>query len=706
VSSDSSHEKWAYREHTRVKHILLEKYLEPWIKILGRSHSRICYVDGFAGRGEYVDGTLGSPLKALRVADGLSNHYRHMLFVFIEKDRDNFDNLQQVLEREKKTIRNLQKMTITPDNREFAVVMQEVTDRLQHDSSILVPSFFFIDPFGFAGIPFDIVMTILANPRTEVFFTFMVRDIERFLTHPHLVETFTALYGTDEWRKVKDLPHRELALMELYRQQLHEVCGVEYSFAFRVSESNKLRTLYYLIHATNNFTGHKIMKQIMFSESPDGSFAYLGPEDVSRRYQGRLFDIHDIEQLKDVLLDKLAGQTIEYDEIEEAMCVPWHSEPPYVDKHYRKALKELEKENLVSVTRVTSKTHRGLSGQDRVTFPQHNALQIALPLANPQPQVRPLRPEVHYQQFRLLDGTKKLLVSRVGDGSIITRFDKTPAPETETDVVCPHFLELKWAYGCPFDCAWCYLKGTFRFRPDGPAPVVKPFDKTEVHVQAFLEEAKTSEILNTGEIADSLMSEGTERPFSKFIIPLFERQKLHRVLFLTKSSNVENLLEIWPHTQAVISFSLNALPVADRWEKAPNVQERIRAAKEVFDAGYEVRVRIDPMVPVENWAQYYRELLNMIFDAFTPERVTLGSLRGLQSTINGCSDKTWVKYLKESSNWGRKTDLNTRLAMYSLLTEELAARHDFHRVALCKETVEVWDALAMDYTQMRCNCIA
>jgi spore photoproduct lyase len=225
-------------------------------------------------------------------------------------------------------------------------------------------------------------------------------------------------------------------------------------------------------------------------------------------------------------------------------------------------------------------------------------------------------------------------------------------------------------------------------------------------VQAFLEEVKTPEILNTGEIADSLMSESTEHPFSNFIIPMFETQSLHKVLFLTKSSSVDNLLEIGPHAQAIISFSLNAVPVADRWEKAPTVQKRIRAAKEVFDAGYEVRVRIDPMVPVENWQADYSDLLDMIFDAFVPERVTLGSLRGLQSTINGCSDKTWIRYLRESSNWGKKIDLATRVAMYSLLIEELAARHDFERVGLCKETVEVWEALAMDYMQMRCNCTA
>ena len=66
-------------------------------------------------------------------------------------------------------------------------------------------------------------------------------------------------------------------------------------------------------------------------------------------------------------------------------------------------------------------------------------------------------------EYPLLDGSRQNLVKRVGDGSIITRFERTPLPARPTDVVCPHFLELKWATGCPFDCAWCYLKGTLRF---------------------------------------------------------------------------------------------------------------------------------------------------------------------------------------------------------------------------------------------------
>ena len=129
--------------------------------------------------------------------------------------------------------------------------------------------------------------------------------------------------------------------------------------------------------------------------------------------------------------------------------------------------------------------------------------------------------KIAYREYQLLDGRREEAVRYVADSSIITRFDKTPIPIKATDVVCPHFIELKWAYGCPFDCAWCYLKGTFRFRPEGTKPVIKDYKKIELHVKKFLEEESVPEILNTGEIADSLMGENGSKPFSKFIIPIF-----------------------------------------------------------------------------------------------------------------------------------------------------------------------------------------
>jgi spore photoproduct lyase len=699
---DSASEKWEYREHTRVKHILLGKYLTAWIRILGKWNKRICYFDGFAGRGEYSDGALGSPVIALKSADKLSKYFGEFVCVLIEKNKNNFANLEKVLEQEKPNIENWQKISIVKENDEFANVIDGIFKYLEKEKGTLVPSFFFVDPFGFSGIPFRIIEQILSNPKTEVFFTFMVRDIARFMKLPELENTFNELLGTDRWKSILSSSQKpEIALIDLYREQLHDLLKVKYSWPFRVCMSARVQTLYYLLHVTNNYKGHSIMKGIMYNQSAHGDFAYLGPEDVATRSQMRLFDINDIGELRKYLLEKFKDQSITYDDIQERVCETWYLEPPYIDKHYRQVLKQLEIEFKVKIDRVTSKK-RGLSGRDKITFQRRNSTEISSPALISK---KLERIKIHYSEYEQVDGRRGILVERVNDGSIITRFDKTPLPKAGKSVVCPHFIELKWAYGCPYDCAWCYLKGTFRFQPKGKLPVVKPYDKIELHTKKFLEEVKTPEILNAGEIADSLMHEDDKFPFSKFIIPFFEKQNRHKVLFLTKSSNVNNLLEIRPHNQVIISFSLNALPVAKIWEKAPSVLKRIEAAKKVSDAGYEVRIRIDPMVPVVNWQDHYLKLLDILFDNITPERITLGSLRGLQSTINGCSDKSWVKYLGESSNWGKKIDFKTRLDMYQTIIEQLKSKFNFKSVALCKETVEMWKALEIDYKRIRCNCI-
>jgi spore photoproduct lyase len=319
----------------------------------------------------------------------------------------------------------------------------------------------------------------------------------------------------------------------------------------------------------------------------------------------------------------------------------------------------------------------------------------------------------------MLDGSRRLLVSRVGDGSIICRFEGTPSPKGAKDIVCPHFLELKWAFGCPFKCAWCYLQGTLRLYPSKKQPKIKyTFDYGgEVELYGTIERhLKTlfmakgpdaKEMLNTGELADSLMTERSPMPFSKFIIPLFETQDRYKVLFLTKSYYIENLLEIEPHRQAVISFSLNAEPVAAKWEKAPKVAKRIEAAKAVFDARYETRIRIDPIVPYpeDEWVKHYQRLIDEVFSKFTPERITLGSLRGLQSTINAAEDKSWVVYLGERTEWGRRIPFQRRLEMFGTLIDYLKKRYDYTNVALCKEPVAMWEALGLDWRHCRCNCV-
>jgi spore photoproduct lyase len=316
---------------------------------------------------------------------------------------------------------------------------------------------------------------------------------------------------------------------------------------------------------------------------------------------------------------------------------------------------------------------------------------------------------VKYRKYLSLKGTEELLVERVGDGSIIRRFDKTPSPKKPQDVVCPHFLELKWAYGCPYRCAWCYLRGTLRLLVTKTKPIIKDYDKIRYHVETFFDKTMNSgyipELLNSGEISDSLMWEDNKAPFSKFISSIFDTQTKHKVLFLSKSDRIDNIVQL-ESDNIVPSFTLNADSVASRWERgAPIIKKRIRAARSLSEVGYSVRIRIDPIIPIDNWKKAYISLIDHIFSQLRPERITLGSLRGLQSTINNASDKSWVKYLSESSNWGKRVNSETRYLIYSAVLAHLKEYYNYSNVAFCKETKDMWNKLSMNHLEMKCNCI-
>ena len=360
MTSDSAPEKWIYREHTRVKHNILKKYLPQWLTILGKGYSRLCYFDGFAGRGEYEDGSPGSPLIAMEIAEELvkQNKVKEVVPIFIEKNPDNYANLKNIIEINRSRFPNVRSPILKHD--EFNNVILNVTDKV---GLKLAPSFFFIDPFGYADTPFRTVKEILSIPRTEIFFTFMVRDINRFLTLGDIDTVFDELFGTNSWRNLRNDRNRQKSLMELYIEQLRQETPAKYSWAFRVCADERIQTTYYLIHATRHFNGLRIMKDIMYHEGAGGTFAYLGPDDCTVRAQIKLFD-DSIPSLKSYLLKRFNSQTLTYDQILEKSYL----ETTMIDKHYREALKDLEKEGKIFINRVSSKTEHGLRGNDKVSF--------------------------------------------------------------------------------------------------------------------------------------------------------------------------------------------------------------------------------------------------------------------------------------------------------------------------------------------------
>lgn len=276
--------------------------------------------------------------------------------------------------------------------------------------------------------------------------------------------------------------------------------------------------------------------------------------------------------------------------------------------------------------------------------------------------------------------------------NILHYFRKTPA-----SIVCPHFWELRWAYGCPFACAYCYLQGTLRGRKE---PRYRPVQHMLLALtNAFQDENLRASIFNSGELSDSLMNPS----IMEKIADKFEEQTKHKLLLLTKSANTGFLVKR-PRKQTIVSFTINNSEVWKRWEhRTPPPEKRIDAAKAVSEVGYEVRVRIDPIFPIDGWKQRYGELLDVLLSRVSPNRITLGMPRGLAKTLMFSQDRSWTEGMTEKSGWGKKFPEPTRKEVYSFFFTRLAELgFDRAKIALCKETVSLSKELKMG---MRCNCV-
>lgn len=87
----------AAKTWSSIKLRLLGQYLKPFSWKLGSKHRQIFYIDGFAGRGRYENGTEGSPLVAARQAKQAMEEGRpfQLHCINVEADEETFANLEQ-----------------------------------------------------------------------------------------------------------------------------------------------------------------------------------------------------------------------------------------------------------------------------------------------------------------------------------------------------------------------------------------------------------------------------------------------------------------------------------------------------------------------------------------------------------------------------------------------------------------------------------
>ena len=263
--------KWKLQPHSKAKHLILKSYLDAWLPILTSRNNRVIYIDGFAGPGEYVGGEDGSPIIAIKsVIDHKINFKSEIIMIFIEAVLDRCEFLENKI----KSISLPSNLKVQCVCRKFSGALKEIFKYLDEQKRRIAPSFVFIDPFGFDGLPFDVISRIMENQKCEVFITFMYDEINRFVKNKKLWKCLDETFGTEEWRTVIDekIPSSRVNLLySIYRKQLEKIA--KHVIAFKMIDKSN-RVDYFLFFGTNHIEGLKAMKHAMWKADPIGNFQF------------------------------------------------------------------------------------------------------------------------------------------------------------------------------------------------------------------------------------------------------------------------------------------------------------------------------------------------------------------------------------------------------------------------------------------------
>ena len=355
---------------SQMKTSIVSKYFWAWARVISPSArkrgSPIAYIDLFAGPGRYDDGTKSTPLLVLEQA--IADPQLADLLVTIFNDLDSTST--RSLETAMQELPGIERLRHRP-----VVHNEEVGEKIvaMFESMKLIPTLFFVDPWGYKGLSLRLINSVLQNWGCDCIFFFNYNRINMGLANQAVREHMNALFGQEVAgqlrQKIEAMPpyQREGFIVEAISESLRDLGG-KYVLPFRFRNANGTRTTHHLIFVSKHLRGYEIMKEIMAKESDTEQGVPSFEYNPSYGTQGILFDLnHPLDELGKLLLEEFAGQQLTMQEVYRAH----HVGKRFIKSNYKAVLISLETEGKIQADPPRAKRKvNTFADRVRVTFPR------------------------------------------------------------------------------------------------------------------------------------------------------------------------------------------------------------------------------------------------------------------------------------------------------------------------------------------------
>lgn len=187
-----------------------------------------------------------------------------------------------------------------------------------------------------------------------------------------------------------------------------------------------------------------------------------------------------------------------------------------------------------------------------------------------------------------------------------------------------HFFYTPSILGCLYDCEYCYLSGMYN-----SANSVF-FVNTQDFFDTVLPYLNKPTLIAISYDTDTLAIESLTSHTKEWIAFAQNHPNLHLEV-RTKSANFKAIKSLQSNDNIVLAWTLSPQKIIDLYEhKTPSLEKRLSSIKEAIDAGWRVRVCIDPVIYNEEFNELYPPLIEKLFRTIDAEKLfqlTLGSFR-------------------------------------------------------------------------------
>ena len=326
------------REQSQIKARIVANYFWAWANVVKKFAERIAYIDLFAGPGRYEDGTLSTPLLVLKAAIEDEDMRAKLVTLFNDKDAANVGKLDKAIA----ALPGIKKLSHKPQVTN-EVVGEDIAKRFA--ALRLVPTFFFVDPWGYKGLSLKLINSVLQNWGCDCVFFFNYNRVNMGLNNEAVREHMDALFGEERGKSLRKRlsglspAERESLIVEELSDSLKEM-GASFVLPFAFKNEKGTRTTHHLIFASKAFKGYEIMKEIMAGESSEVNQGVPTLE-YSPAYEKfpMLFELlRPLDDLADMLSEEFAGKTTTMYNVYSSHSVG----RPFLKRNYKRVLAKME----------------------------------------------------------------------------------------------------------------------------------------------------------------------------------------------------------------------------------------------------------------------------------------------------------------------------------------------------------------------------